>query len=205
MAAQSDITGAPGVILVSGAPGSGKSTVGAVLALRLKAALLDLDTATQSLTAVVQSLLGSDDLDDPQLAALTRVARYETIFALAEENVTAGIDVVLVAPFTSERGDLAVFGALTQRMAAAGASTVLVWLRISGDEVLRRVGQRGADRDRAKLDYDWVSGLDLGPPGVPHIEVDAEQTPEQIAHAVLSSSAFLQASDSIAGEVTPAE
>ena len=156
-----------------------------------------LDTATQSLTAVVQSLHGSDDLDDPELAALTRAARYEAIFALAEDNVAAGIDVVLVAPFTSERGDLDAWDLLTQRLAVAGARTVLMWLRISADEVVRRVGQRGADRDRAKLDYDWASGLDLDPPRVPHIEVDAEQTPEQIAHAVLSSSAFPQASDSI--------
>ncbi|MGB3763212.1 MAG: AAA family ATPase [Ornithinimicrobium sp.] len=181
---------APVAVLVSGAPGSGKSTVGAVLARQLKAALLDLDTATQSLTAVVQSLHGTDDLDDPRLVAVTRDARYETIIALAEDNVATGVDVVLVAPFTSERGDLATWDELRQRLAAAGASSVLVWLRISADEVVRRVGQRGADRDRAKLDYDWAAGLDLDPPRVPHLEVDAEQHPDRIADAVLSSAVF---------------
>lgn len=187
MAGRTETGPAPVAVLVSGPPGSGKSTVGSVIARQLKAALLDLDTATQSLTAVVASVHGTADLDDPALAAATRAARYETIFALAEDNVAAGVDVVLVAPFTAERGDIAAWEALTGRLARAGASATLVWLRISAEEVVRRVGQRGADRDRAKLDYDWVSGLDLAPPRVPHVEGDAEQPPEQIAAAVLSS------------------
>jgi hypothetical protein len=60
-------------------------------------------------------------------------------------------------------------------------------LRVSPDEARRRVGERGLERDRAKRAGDWMAGLDLGPPLVPHIEVDALLAPELIAEKVLSA------------------
>jgi predicted kinase len=177
---------APHAVLVCGAPGSGKSTVGALLARRLRAALLDLDTATAGLTAIIGTLHGTDDLDDPDLVRLTRAARYETITRLAEDNLTAGVGAVMVAPFTTERRDPGAWAALEHRLEQAGAGTTMVWLRISADDVLRRVERRGASRDNAKLSRNWPAGLDLGPPSVPHIAVDATLRPALIAERVLS-------------------
>ena len=180
-------SGRPRAILVCGAPGSGKSTVGAVIARRLHAALLDLDTATAGLTAVITAMHGTDDLDEADLVRLTRAARYEALAALAEDNLAVGVSVVLVAPFTTERRDPRAWEQLQRRMARSGGDTLMVWLRISADEVLRRVEQRGAARDRAKLRSDWPAALDLDPPAVPHIEVDAVGAPAVIAEAVVSS------------------
>ena len=95
----------PLAVLVCGAPGSGKSTVGALVARGLRAALLDLDTATASLVAVIGELHGTDNLDDPSFARRTRAARYEALTSLAEDNLAAGISAVMVAPFTLERRD----------------------------------------------------------------------------------------------------
>jgi predicted kinase len=180
-------SGRPRAILVCGAPGSGKSTVGALVARRLQAALLDLDTATASLTAVISAMHGTDDLDDAELVRLTRAARYEALSALAEDNLAVGVSVVLVAPFTTERRDARAWEDLQRRMARSGGDACLVWLRIPADEVVRRVEQRGAARDLAKLRGDWPAGLDLDPPAVPHIEVDALGAPAVIAEAVVSS------------------
>ena len=178
--------GRPWAVLVCGAPGSGKSTVGALVARRLHAALLDLDTATASLTAVITALHGTDDFDDAEVVRLTRAARYEALTALAEDNVSIGVSAVLVAPFTAERRDPRAWEQLQRRMDRSGARTSMVWLRISADDVLRRVEQRGAARDLAKLRRDWPAGLDLGPPAVPHIEVDASAAPAVVAEAVVS-------------------
>ena len=183
-------------VLVSGAPGSGKSTAGALIARRLGAALLDLDTATSSLTAVVAELHGRRDLDDPELARLTRTARYEAIFALAEANLAIGVSAVLVAPFSLERRDPATWTTLERRLEQVGAMTRLVWLRISADEVGRRVGLRGLERDLSKRRGDWPAGLDLDPPLVPHIEVDALLEPAAIAERVLSASGRVAARES---------
>jgi len=177
----------PSVVLVAGAPGSGKSTVGALIASHTSAALLDLDTATASLVAVVGDLLGSDDLDDPELARVTRRARYEAITALAEDNLAVGTSAVLVAPFSTERRDPVAWSALQRRMIKLGAKPTLVWLRISAEEARRRIEGRGAGRDASKLRGNWLAGLDLGPPVIPHIEVDAHLPPATIAALVLSS------------------
>lgn len=177
----------PLAILVCGAPGSGKSTVGALIARRMPAALLDLDTATASLTGVIGTLQGTDDLDDPQLVRLTRAARYETLVSLAEDNLAVGVATVLVAPFTAERRDLRAWEALRTRMERVGARTCMVWLRICAEDVLLRVARRGAPRDVAKLGGDWPAGLDLDPPSVPHLAVDARCRPETIAETVVSS------------------
>lgn len=174
-------------LMVCGAPGSGKSTVGALIARRLPAALLDLDTATAPLTAVIAAMQGTDDLDDPGLARLTRAARYETLIRLAEDNLATGLSTVLVAPFTAERRDRRAWEELQRRLGQVGADASMVWLRISAEEVLRRVERRGADRDLAKLNAQWPAGLDLGPPDVPHIAVDALLSPASITESVLSS------------------
>ncbi len=179
--------GQPLALLVSGAPGSGKSTAGAAIAQRLGAALLDLDTATASLTAIIGELYGRHDLDDPELARVTRTARYEAIISLAEANLAVGVNAVLVAPFSLERREVTAWLALQRRMEDVGATTSLVWLRVSADEVRRRVGRRGLERDLAKRTSDWPAGLDLDPPLVPHIEVDALLSPAVIAAKVLSA------------------
>jgi predicted kinase len=177
----------PLAILVCGPPGSGKSTVGALTARRLGAALLDLDTATAGLVAVISSMDGSDDLDDPRLVRLTRAARYETLTCLAEDNLAVGTSVVMVAPFTTERRDPGAWAALESRLAVVGARASMVWLRISAGDVLRRVERRGAERDLAKQGRDWAAGLDLAPPAVPHLEVDALLGPHAITDRILAS------------------
>jgi len=174
-------------LLVCGAPGAGKSTVGALVAQELRAVLLDLDTASASLMAVVAEVHGTSDPDDPQLARLTRTARYESILRLAEDNLAVGLSVVMVAPFTTERRDPRAWNTVSDRLRPVGATTTMVWLRISAEEVRRRVEQRGADRDLGKLRGSWPPTVDLDPPAVPHMEVDALQPPSTIAAAVVSA------------------
>jgi predicted kinase len=163
----------PIALLVCGAPGSGKTTVGRALARRLGAALLDQDVVTGPLTAVVAGVLGVDDLDDPVLAGATRDARYETLFAAAEDNLRTGRPVVLVAPFTREQRQPDAWRRVTERL--HGGRVHLVWLTLPPDELLRRMRERGAERDRPKLDdaAAFLARLDQLPPAVPHIAVDA--------------------------------
>jgi predicted kinase len=183
----SDAQGLP-VVLLSGWPGSGKSTVGRSLASRLSAALVDQDTVTGPLVAVVADMVGVHDLDDVRLAGPTRDARYETVAAVAEENLRAGIPVVLVAPFSRERRDPRAWEALDRRLRAAGGTPLLIWLQLEQTAVVARLQARGAPRDLAKLaDPDsFVAGLDQGAPVGPHVVVDAEQPAADVVEEIVT-------------------
>lgn len=162
-------------VLISGPPASGKSTLASVVATRLHAALLDQDVLTGALTEVVGNLAGTQDLDDPVLAGLTRTARYEAVLATAVHNLRASMPVVLVAPFTAERTDPDAWHATRDRLWDAGGRPMLVWLRLSADELVRRLRARGAVRDRGKLvdPAAFAGNAMLAPPVVEHVAVDA--------------------------------
>jgi predicted kinase len=180
---------APPVVLLTGWPAAGKSTVGRELARRLGGALIDQDTATAPLVAVVAGLVGVDDLTDPRLAGPTRQARYETITALAEDNLRAGNPVVLVAPFTDERRDLFAWHALDGRLRAAGGSPLLVWLRLRPATLLQRLLARGAARDTAKVSDPaaFTAALDTSEPVGPHLTVDGESPTDDAVRTVLAA------------------
>lgn len=176
----------PCALFVTGAPGSGKTTFGRLLAQELGAALLDLDTATARLIDVLAAARGGASLDDPEFARETRAARYDTICSLAADNVAVGLDVVLTAPFTEEVRDAAKWDQSARRMVLAGATPFMVWIEVPGHEVLRRVRDRDAARDASKLGESWLAGLDLSPPVAPHIAVSGMQPPEQMLAAVMA-------------------
>ena len=161
-------------VLIGGPPATGKSTLALALAPRLDAAVLDLDVATAPLTRVVSELTGRHDLDDPALAGLTRDARYDTLLGLAVANLAAGRPVVLVAPFSLERSRVSAWAATTRRLPAPAT---MVWLYLEPAELIRRLTARGLARDEGKLrdPASYLAGLDLEPPAIPHLAVDASR------------------------------
>jgi predicted kinase len=162
-------------LLVSGPPAGGKSTLGRALAGQLRACLLDLDVVAGPLTEAVARLVGSTDLDAPEMAGAVRAARYECLLATAVDNLRVGTPVVLVAPFTAERGQPGRWAAVRDRLARAGGRPRLVWLRLPAEELVRRLRDRDARRDAAKLadPAGFLARHPLAPPVVEHIAVDA--------------------------------
>ena len=172
-------------VLIGGPPATGKSTLAMALAPRLEAALLDLDVATGPLTRVVSELAGTRDLDDPVLAGLTRDARYDTLLGLAEANLRAGRPVVLVAPFSAERTVPSAWSATTRRLPGRAS---MVWLHLPPDELIRRLTQRALGRDENKIrdPASFLTSLDLKPPVIPHLALDASEPTDVLVSAVLA-------------------
>lgn len=178
----------PVAIFIGGVPASGKSTLGAALARRLPAALLDLDTITGPLSVIVCDLVGARDLGEPRVAALTRQARYASLLDTAAEVASGGIATVLVAPFTQEQ-HREQWSAIHERFSAFCAP-MLVWLTLPPEELLRRLVARGAARDGVKLTdpAGWLAQLPSAPPTAPHLALDAtEPVPDLVDRIVAVS------------------
>jgi len=174
----------PVALLIAGPPAAGKSTLGAALAPRLGAALLDLDVVTGPLVRVISRLTGARDLQDPVLAGLTRAARYDTLLDLANANLDAGLPVVLVAPFSAERAGRVAWAATESRLAG---DCLLVWLSLPPGELIRRLADRALDRDEEKLrdPAAYLAGLNLTPPAGPHLALDASEPTDRLVKTVL--------------------
>jgi len=177
----------PWAVLIGGAPATGKSTLAAALAPRLGAAVLDLDVATGPLTRVVSDLLGVADLSDPRIAGRTRAPRYDTLLALAEDNLRAGTPVVLVAPFTAERS-VDGWTAVAGRLSAQDAGPVLVWLHLPADRLVDRLIRRDAVRDTAKMQdpAGFLATIDGDPPAAPHLALDATAPVTELVERVVA-------------------
>lgn len=175
-------------IVVCGVPGSGKTTFARGLARQLRWALLDLDTLTNPLFEYA----GGEFLVDvpsaePTVRATVNDVRYTCLFDTARENLALGINVILVAPFTSERTFPAAWARLTERLAVPDHSVHLAWLDTPPAEVVKRMRLRGAARDIEKLkeSHRFLTPDVTAPPGVVHTRVDGLQTPtEQVAQFV---------------------
>lgn len=180
------VTAAPWVVVLTGAPGSGKSSTARALASQWHAAVLDQDAMTNPLVDVVAGLIDARDYDDPRLAALVRTARYACLLRVAADCVAAGMSVVLVAPFTTERRDPEAWDRLERDVEGFGGRARLVWLRIEPAELATRLRGRGAARDAAKLvDAEaFVAGLEMAAPTTPFLEVDAALPPAEQAATI---------------------
>ena len=171
-------------VLIGGPPATGKTTLATALAPHLGAAVLDLDVATGPLIRVVSELIGVHDLDDPVLAGLTRDARYDTLLGLADANLRAGRPVVLVAPFSTERAQPSAWATTARRI--RGDAT-MVWLHLPPGELILRLTRRALARDENKIrdPESFLTGLDLEPPAVPHLALDASQPTATLVRSVL--------------------
>ena len=175
------------VVVLGGAPGSGKTTIGAALARLTGAALLDQDTVTNPLIAQIAALTGAgDDLDHPSLRGPVREARYACSRDTAAEIAGLGCPVVVVAPFTAELRDPVAW----QQFSALWGPSLLVAVTIDPAESLRRRLSRGEVRDRKLFGAPPPpAGAELGR----HVDVvlDGALAVESLVAEILSTAGLL--------------
>lgn len=163
------------IIVVAGAAGSGKSTLGRELARSLCLPILDLDTLTNPvLEGISKALFSGRHWNDESLRSIVRPARYAALLSTIAEQVAVGSDVVAVAPFTAE---LQGGGEWELLSVAAGGTLTVVWLSATEQTLAARRANRAAARDSHIVDRPAGRA-----PRVPHILVDAAlATAQQVA------------------------
>jgi len=162
------------VLLVAGAAGSGKTTLGRAVAAALHLAVLDLDQLTNPLLDALGSVIPGDHWLSGPHAAQVRAGRYAVLRAAAADLVGLGQGAVLIAPFTAElRG-----GTEWEELVTALEPATVWVIHLDGPpEILaqRRRG-RGASRDAFRPPDSAPE-----PPAVPHLRVEVSlSTAEQV-------------------------
>ncbi len=92
------------LLMVAGFPGSGKSTVGKIIASRRKIAFIDKDTVSRKITEEAIKVIGSyeGDYETNAYGSSIRRAQYLDMGIIAAINLSIGKPVLLTSPFTAQ-------------------------------------------------------------------------------------------------------
>ncbi len=145
----------PDVYIVFGGAGSGKSTVARKIGALTDALYLDKDVVAGALAGLALELLGEEPSDRESNDVYLRKVmplEYDTMFAIAAQNLALGHSVVLDAPFAMYLSDPNFLQAAMAKAAWPRVHVRAIHVTASQETVKRRLLTRNSARDRVKLD-----------------------------------------------------
>jgi predicted kinase len=161
------------LILLSGPPGAGKSTLANLIAKKLNIFILDKDCIDESFSPGDRGANYSKKVEPKVLSAMLR---------LAKRNMELGTSVILDVPWTHIMINEPSWVEKIKALATSDNTRITIFeLKIAEDLLRKRLEQRGLDRDQVKLSKEgWktFSKTDclgqLNP--MPHHILDATQS-----------------------------
>jgi len=152
----------PRVIFLVGPAGSGKSTVGKLIASHFQFSYLDKDVVCNKFTGKLLETQGISpnardgcEFYQKQIMPL----EYETLLEIAADNVRSGISVILDAPFVGYFTDQDYIDKLSERYNFQNYIPLVLRVTVSSGTLFKRIKERSLKRDEWKLE-NWDVFID---------------------------------------------
>ena len=163
------------VLIVAGAPASGKTVFSTALSKKLGFIVFDLDDRLPEFIENNHPQLEKVGIE--QFLAEIRDIRYHDLIERGVLALNAGQSVILTAPFSQEIQDHKRWTALVSPFLEIGIEPQLIWIRTDHAKVRERMVARGEMRDSEKVSSEetfnkYMQSANQNSPGVAHIEVD---------------------------------
>jgi shikimate kinase len=172
------------VFVIAGAAGSGKTTFGRALSVRLGVPLLDLDEATAGVVEAFR--VRHPELDEAAALTAVRDDRYVELQRATERVISTGSSAIVTAPFTAE---IASRVRWRDWIAPLGDVPVhLMWIAVTPEERLRRMRVRGSSRDAHLVEASSETAPlpEATAPVVEYLRLDARHDSGKKARIVMS-------------------
>ena len=179
------------LILISGPPGCGKSTLTNALAPQIGAFVLDKDCIDDLFSPDDRGPLYTQEIEPKVLQGLLN---------LAERNLRLGNSVMIDVPWTHIMINTPEWVKRVQTLAQDTGSKLIVLECVIGEETLRkRIQERGLKRDKIKLTKEGWNNFKIADRigaknPLPHVSIDVEWPPEECARFAV---AFLRRKSSL--------
>jgi hypothetical protein len=169
------------VVFVTGAAGTGKSTVAELLSDRWTTTHLDFDEVTRPVVDL--ALVEHPEWDEATCLQQVKPLRYSKFFADIETLLAvrdAPEILVASAPMTGYLADPSAWGSVETRIREAGGTPIVIWLHVDEEIRQARVAARGSTRDLGVAESDRAPM----PPMIGHLPITADASPEEVADGI---------------------
>jgi predicted kinase len=159
----------PTLILIAGGPCAGKTSLGRALAAQFESGLLlDTDVVSGAWVDGMLAQLHGGEINRERSVYLEKLRplEYQSLLAIALDNLALGKTVFVVAPFGPELSDSGWVRRLKASVDELGGRLRAIWIEIDAGTAKERIAARNEARDAGKLARwnEFIAGAQFVPP-----------------------------------------
>jgi dephospho-CoA kinase len=143
------------MIIVSGQPGTGKTTVGKYFAEYFDIAFFDKDIICDDFTFFIMSSIygNTHDKDSKDYKDNVRCLEYKTVMNIMKSQVDLNLSFVMVAPFTQEiQNGSTFFDSLLEESKLREYDVYFIHIKVPPEELKERIIKRNKPEDKVKIE-----------------------------------------------------
>jgi shikimate kinase len=144
------------IIIISGQPGTGKTTIGKHFAEYLDVGFFDKDVICDDFTFYIMSKIYGkiDDKDGNEYKDNIREIEYKTISNIIMSQLELNLSFVVVAPFTQEiKESSGYFDVLEEQARLRDYDVYFIHIKVDDEELKSRIVKRNKPEDKSKIEH----------------------------------------------------